>query len=271
MLGRIVAVCVAMVLAGDRAAAADCLAPVSGAQVDAALERAELAWSRGDEGGFEAAVQEVDVFDVPCLTEPLAPAVVARLHRVHGLAAFAGRAREDAFAAMRSARLSAPDFKFDTSLLPPGHELLDAYEAAADTPAAPGTRLPAPAHGALLFDGVASRWRPTDRPTLAQVADVHGVVGTSTYLWPADPMVGYPRVPKTRNALAVTAGVAGALFAGLFGASFGTRDAYFSTDPSQTERLDGLRSATAGLAGSGIAFGVAGVGVGIASIAVGAR
>lgn len=246
----------------------DCFAPVTAAQLDEALVRADAAWSAGDMERFRAESQEAAVFLLPCLDAPITGEVAAHLHRVRGLEAFLDRQRELADGAMAASRALAPGWTPAETLLPPGHELRVALEA----PPRPAVteRLPAPKGASLYFDGAEGRLRPTDRPTVAQVETNGGL--TSAWLAPGAAMLPYPTAaPRTRTALAISAGVAAAAFGGLYGGSFATRAAYFNTDPADGDRLDRLRSTTAGLGGSGIALGVSAVGLAIAAIAVGPR
>lgn len=252
------------------AAAQDCFAPVHSADVEAALVKADAAWSADDDAGLRAAVQEVDAFVLPCLVEPITPEVAAHLHRVQGLVAFLDRQREVAFAAMRASRVLQPAFVYDDALLPPGHELRIAHEASPTAPAEGGSRLPVPKAATLWFDGTQTRVRPDDRATVAQVQARSGSV-TTAWLAPGAPMIAYAPVPKVRTALAVTAGVTAALAGGLLGGSYATSAQYYDTDPSDSSRLDHLRSSTSGLAGGSIASGLSALGLAIGAIAVGPR
>ncbi|MCB9681090.1 MAG: hypothetical protein H6733_06415 [Alphaproteobacteria bacterium] len=132
-------------------------------------------------------------------------------------------------------------------------------------------RVPRPKDAILYFDGLPSRLRPVERPTVVQLQDGAGTMLRTAYLRPGEPMIAYQTAPRTRTALAITAGVSAAIFGALFGSSFGVRSAYFRTDSSDGATLDRLRTTTNALAATGIAFGAVALGTGVGAAAVGPR
>jgi len=161
-----------------------------------AMQRAEAAYADLDVPAFQQATVEVDYL-VPCLDAPLPPVEAARLHRLRGIGYHTSQRPADATAALRAARVAAPDWEPPLELFPEGFELRELY---LELPAAPSatTKVPRPAGGHLLFDGTATQERPSDTSALVQVV-VGEQVTTTAYVLPDEPLPAYRGATAPRD------------------------------------------------------------------------
>ncbi|MFH1466656.1 MAG: hypothetical protein ABIO70_19880 [Pseudomonadota bacterium] len=140
---------------------------------------------------FQAATGSISSM-LPCLMEPIEPAVAAEAHRIMGLGAFVERQGTKAEQAFAAARGIEPDFSWPEELIPWGHPLLSVYQA---LPLDQGrfATLPAPPAGWVYLDGRPSEPRPLDWPAILQVSDAEGAIQLTAYLWPDMPLPDYTR------------------------------------------------------------------------------
>lgn len=196
-------------------ALAEC--PGTAASIAVALDAAEAAWIQLD-GALLATAALAAQSDSGCLGEPLSPPMVARLHRVEGLAAFVGGDEARARAAFAAARSVAPEFVLPAKLLPLGHPARILYETVkVGGVTAP---VPPPERGTLTFDAVPAAERPAERASLAWIA-VGDVVTASGYLWPEDPLFPYPVAPPEELGSSALPGVNPKVRAGLWACAAG--------------------------------------------------
>ncbi len=149
------------------------------------VERAETAHASVDIDALHTAADEVRE-RLPCVGEPLAPSDAARVHRVEGIARFAGGDREGAAMAFAASRKLEPDWMFPVEQVPEGHPLRVVYSELSLAGAA-YAGLPTPPVGTVWVDGAIRRGRPRDWPAILQVVDEGGVL-LGAYLWPDDPV-----------------------------------------------------------------------------------
>lgn len=178
-------------LTASGTAAAECPAQATTAELTAALEGAEVAWRAADESRFFLRMEEAQLL-LPCLTEPLDPALAARTHRDTGLWLYATGHRARAAASFGSARRSSPGEGLPSELVPAGHPARALFEDA--RPDALRTALPPPAEGVLLFDGLA-QGRPAGGPTIAQLQVRGGDVAWTARLRPGEAVPDYAVAP----------------------------------------------------------------------------
>jgi len=170
---------------------AACPEPTSNAELAGVLRSEEAAYAARDVAGFTTLATRARGA-LPCLSEPITPAVAAAWHRDSALqatVAITAEARPAVVASFRAMLAVAPDDPLPPGLAGTGSVLpawLDEARAAGPGPSAPVS----PPEGAhLLFDGLQGAARPTDRPTILQLVweDPARVVYTAE-LAPGSPM-----------------------------------------------------------------------------------
>jgi len=177
----------------DTALAADCPSSSQVADLTSKLDSAEKAYASLEVEQFTLSLDEAALM-LPCLGDPVTPALGARYHRTIGLRLFIERDRERASQAFAAARAIDPTYEFPDSLIPTGHAVRAIY-GILDASNPQMQRVADPVVGHLTFDGTASNQRPSAWPTIAQILDASGVPITTAYLFPADPMPAYDAVP----------------------------------------------------------------------------
>ncbi len=160
-----------------------------GNDLQAAASQAELAFEATKVDEFLGATDDL-VRLVPCMLEPVEPAMAAHVHRMMGLRSFVQRNQDQARQAFAASRVLEPEFTWPEELIPWGHPLLAIY-AALDTEAAAFETPPAPEAGWVYMDGRPSEPRPLEWPTIMQVSDGEGAIQLSSYLWPSQPLPDY--------------------------------------------------------------------------------
>jgi hypothetical protein len=171
------------------AADVDCEAPTREADVRATLDEAYASLEGLDITAFKASTDVLDAA-IPCLADPLAPKLIAEIHRTKGIRAF-GEAAGRMWAA---ARTIDPGYRFPYNLIPDGNPIREAY-LAVDVAERTVETLEAPSTGDLRFDGYSTVDRPASFPTFAQYVRADGGVAFSRYLQPSDPVPDYPTGP----------------------------------------------------------------------------
>jgi hypothetical protein len=183
--------------------------------VVAAAQAADARVVASDVLGFEREVAKLQA-QIACLAEPVTPEVAADVHLTLGLWHWAHSQDELATASMLAARRAAPSRLLADDLFPQGDTLRVAFDAPSGTPAFAAVKAP-PAR-LIWFDGVVTRQRPSDVPTLVQVAGLDGRPSVSRVLLPTDRVPSPPWVHRQRRDLAIvsatSAGAAAALYAG---------------------------------------------------------
>jgi hypothetical protein len=272
-----------MVALAPAAAQADCPSPATAVDVIESAEGSANAYRNADLLEFVKTTTKLEA-QVPCMAEPLPRNVVANVHRMMGLRAFVDQKREKAEQAFGAARSIEPAYRFPETMVPPGHPIMEAYEALAVDDVT--TReIPAASGGYFQFDGRPSQDRPISFPTVAQLFNGDGGVEVSAYLWPADGMFDYvegdPALPAgmdpslidlrpTGPNLPLLASAGGA--AVLAGVSFGIASASASQFASpETPYADGakLRSRTNTFTVVSGGAGAAALGLGVGAILAG--
>lgn len=226
------------------------------------LADAERAYAALDVDAYGRAMDEA-VIELPCLAGPVDPALAARWHRLQGLRLFLAKQRPRAVAAFGAARALDPGYTFAEDLVPAGHPIRVDY-GAMDLASLRNERVGEPLSGELRFDGMPGVLRPADRPTVVQVLGPDGVVASTAWIEPADPMPAYvarppPRARRVDPRVAVGAGTgAAAIGAGVLyvaGARDAERFAAYDAFRSQGE-LDALRAQANGQVVASAALGV---------------
>ncbi|MCB9765322.1 MAG: hypothetical protein H6739_36445 [Alphaproteobacteria bacterium] len=181
------ALCVGLLGAGEAHAAC------TNADLSAQLDRAEQAFAGWDFDTFTAARAEVDQA-LACLTEPIPPALVARIHRVHVYEQKLALDASHEQLARTCQALFAVDPDVDLSALPEGDPAREVCEEARTRPAGPTAPVPT---GCLVhIDGAPDTRRPTDRPCVVQVFDTDDVPVLTEWM-PPDALLVDP-CPKPR-------------------------------------------------------------------------
>lgn len=182
--------CALALLAPAAALAGPCPTSTTVAALDGSLTEAEAAYKSVDLDGFTLAMDSATLL-LPCLGEPIDPALAAHFHRMRGLSQVISRKADQAARSFTAAKAAEPEFSWSEDLIPPGHVIRTTYDAA--DPGASKFAVPAPPEaGALHFDGVASEQRPDSRPTLFQWVDAEGAVQLTALVRPGTDLPEYP-------------------------------------------------------------------------------
>lgn len=168
------------------AASAAPVCPATVAELNAALDEAEAAFVKLDAVGLRAGWMDAAA-EVGCLQVSIPPVVAARLHRAGALRAFVDGDEAAARRSMLAARVLDPSGTFPAALLPADHPLR-ALDPGAGPHVAATIAVRPPPVGTLSFDGQASLYRPSDRPTAMQVLGPDGATVQGAYLWPEEPL-----------------------------------------------------------------------------------
>jgi hypothetical protein len=252
------------------ASAQTCPNQTSIADLTSNLQTAETAFTAMDVEQFSRALEDL-ALKVPCVREPLIPTLAARFHRVTGIRLYASANEIQAFQALQAAKVLDPDFLFPEGMFPPGHDLVEHYNSLSTKERVEG-RIPAPRNMSVLFDGIATRKKPAGRATLLQFTSKDGVVRSTQFLNPGDPLPQYEARPPIRKPILIGTLVAAGIATGLYGGALLSK-AEFNRENSRLDmdQLEGLRKRTNSLVAlSGIFAGLS-IGGGITIIVVGDR
>lgn len=237
-----------LLVAAALAAPEDCAAPATASSVSEALEASEALFATMDVEGFVARTNELESL-LPCVDVPLESPTVARVHRVLGIRAFVERDADLSVRAFAAARRLEPEYRFAATLVPESHPLRVDYTAM-DPASSPVEIAPEPLEGRVSFDGLDTRERPTELPSLLQRFDRAGAVVVTDYLLPGDPLPSWPaRVPPhpLKRPLLVGTGAGAVATLGLLVGAAVSHGAYQGLDTRTAEgqeRLDPLRGRT---------------------------
>lgn len=172
------------------AAPLGCDVPVDTAAWSSILERAERAYAATNAGLFDAAMAEAALV-LPCVGVPLTPPGSARYHRLVALRRYAAGDEAAASLALLAAKTADPYGGLSPALVPTGHAIWQL--ATRDPPPASTARLRRAGPRSVLYcDGLMSRRRPLDRPTVYQV-EVDGELVLTAYLTPERPTPRFQR------------------------------------------------------------------------------
>lgn len=177
-----------LLLAVSTTAHAECEQPISTADIQSILERAESTYTALDVPAFQATIDELAT-GLACLDEPMPRYLAASVHRWVGLRAFIDREPERSTRAFVAARSIEPAYTFPEAVVPAGNPLLSTY-AAIPTEAGSSVELPVPVEGHYLLDGRAGTQRPTAWPVIFQRVGTDGQVQHTAYVWNGDPIPG---------------------------------------------------------------------------------
>lgn len=261
------------------AGAAECPERHSSADLMAALDSAESAYTKLEVDQFKAGTDRARTL-LPCISEPLIKPHIARLHRFEGLRGFVDRDPALSVSAFAAARSIEPGYTFPEALVPLGNPIREEYTAA-DLSTGTFDTVPQPAEGALRINGDITTERPTGWPAVVQLIDASGAVTETAYVRPDDPLPRYkpgelpkpkgsgPNVPLLGGAGAAAIGAV--VFAALGAGARGRYNDAFD-DPSATiDDVDGLRSSANTMTTVGLAFGVGAAGLGAGAVLTGGR
>lgn len=174
------------------AARAECPLPKTAIDVIEEAEASAEAYKNADLVGFVKHTTQLEA-TVVCLGEPLDRNVAASVHRMMGLRAFVDQKTDKSKQAFGAARGIEPNYRFSETMIPPGHPIMDSYQAMAEDEIKKTKDVEEAAGGYFQFDGRTGLQRPASVPTIAQLFDSEGAVSNSSYLWPSDGMFDYER------------------------------------------------------------------------------
>jgi len=254
------------------ALAVECKEPIPLDELSRSLDVAEQAYIDFDDTGFRDQVNILTGVQLPCVADPVDPAMVRRTHTLIGLHFLSMGDESNAELSIKAAHAADAEASLDRRLIPEDHpaEAWWADEATAEKT----RKVPEPKVGSVAFDGAHTRTRRAELPTVFQMFDETGRARTTEYLGARQALPSYAAIPRKRNLLigcsAGSAAASGALFAG----SWATRGSLLrgAQDASTTaEVLDGRRATMNTLAvASAALFGV-GTGCGVSALLVGER
>ena len=251
-------------------ASATCPTPMRTDELLADLSRAESAYVAMDLTAFQSAADAARAA-LPCLIDTLLPPDAAAYHRFVALDAYVQQDSAGTVAAFRASSAIQPAYVLPATLAPQGNPLEALWQAAKNQPSAPGIVLVPPIGHFALVDGARASVRPVDRPAILQLTSSDGAIrwtgwvaaGASAPDWsgfgapmPEEQIAVEGRLSATRRPtvlLAIGAGAAGALAAGLYGGALASRAEY---DNGPLDDADALRART-----NGLVYGAGGIGV----------
>lgn len=251
-------------------ASAACPAPVGLQDVQASLDRAEIAFGNFDIDAFDAATDEA-VTSVPCIGEPMSRQLAASLHRFIGLRKFVARDLDNARRSFAAARSIEPNYAFPSTFVPEGNPVLVEY-AAIDPTTGVAVAVPTPKGGYLLFDGSIGTERPTTFPTVVQVMNGDGTVATTDYLEPGEAMPAYEEgvadLPGSDHPLRAPFAVGAGGLAVLSGACYALSwQAHGNWREADTiDDLEKFQGQTNGLLLGSMGAGAAAIGLGVGAV-----
>lgn len=213
-----------LVLGGLLGSAAHATPPTDQCPEVATLEDFQAAARAGERAFAEidlpalTRAREVALATIPCLGQPVTPAIAADFHRMMAMAAFTAGDEALVLAEFHAARRLDPGYHIPASVAPPGHPLVELYEAASrhtDTDQVLESVIP-PVGGTAVVDGTVSGLRPRGLSAIVQVYREDGLLTQTVYLLPGDPTPRYGPVPveveqerrRRRALLAATGGTA---------------------------------------------------------------
>lgn len=251
-----------------------CPQPAHTGELAAKLAAAESAYGTLDVDTFANSLDEAAII-LPCVAEPIEPALAATWLRMQGLRYFIERDAAKADLAFAAARTVDSVYDFPLNLVPTGHSLR-AHYTALDPTTLTRSEVPHPKAGELRFNGLADVWRSDAAPAIVQVISEEGAVLATAYVQAGQPLPPYEAIalPKAsagrslspKVPLGAAAGVAAAASVVLYVmAAEGASDfeAYRADDDvdaldARRARVNGL---TAGAIGAGILALAGGAGV----------
>lgn len=235
------------VVCSTSAVAAPC--PGDNAGVLAATRGAQSAVVSGDVIRFEHDVALLNE-SIACLDEVVLPSVAAQAHATLGLWHWSHREDELALGSMRAARLTWPAGSLSDLTFPEGDVLRRAFEEAAT--ASNSTESRVPAGRKLWFDGVETRLRPADRPSLVQVGGWDGAPVLARMILPSDRLPSPPWVHTTRKGLVIGGATSLAAAVALFAGAWAVHGEFQQTSPDDVARLIRQQGAANGLSAGAI-------------------
>ena len=262
MLGKIrIAVSVFVVLCSPLVWASDCPLRYNSADLVEKLDEAQAAFARLDAATFTTAMEASSLL-MPCLDEPVSQELAARFHRAEGLRLYAAGNQAKALSSLRAAKVIEPDYAFPEGLFPQGYALLAEYkELDASQPVS--VKTPLPKVGTFQFDGLQTRHRPADRPTLFQHLTSDGATIKTEVVLSGMPLPQYAINPRLRNHLLAASVAVAVVAGGMYGYGWKSRAEFFAQDPHATradlEQAQARTNLVFGLAGGLSAVSAAGV------------
>jgi hypothetical protein len=247
--------------------AQDCAVSSTSAELVETLQSAEAAWQSADEKGFLSKMEEA-VIQLPCVNDPLEPALAARYHRDLGLWLWVSKQPERAQEAFGAAKRVDPGAGLPKELAPKGHPVRKMFDAS--EPADAAAAVPPPVEGKVLFDGSEGE-RPTQVNTVFQL-EAEGLATLTSYLRPGTALPEYevyvapPETGPKGWHFAVGAGALAAASGGLLLGARSTHIEFTEQSPDNGTDLDSLyaknralSTSSAILAGTAGALGVVAV------------
>jgi hypothetical protein len=250
----------------------ECKEPIPLDELARSLDEAEQAYIDFDDTAFRDQVNVISGVLLPCVGDPVAPALVRRTHTVIGLHFLAMGDEPNAELSLKAAHAAEPEARIDRRLIPEGHPA-DAWWADEEA-AVKLRRVPEPRVGSVAFDGEHTRSRRAELPSVFQLFDETGRARATEYLGPRQPLPSYAAIPRQRNLLLGCSAGSVAGSGALLASSWATRNSLLKAaqDPTTpADTLDGKRSTMNGLAVvSAALFGV-GAGCGVGAYVIGER
>jgi hypothetical protein len=250
----------------------ECKEPIPLDELARSLDVAEQAYIDFDDTGFRDQVNILSGVHLPCVGDPVAPALVRRTHTVIGLHFLAMGDEANAELSIKAAHAADPDARVDRRLIPEGHPA-DAWWVDEET-AEKTRKVPEPRVGSVAFDGEHTRARRAELPAVFQLFDETGRARSTQYLGPRQPLPSYAAIPRQRNILLGCSAGSVAASAALLGGSWAARGSLIrgAQDPTTAaDVLDGRRASMNGMAvASAALFGV-GTGCGVGAYLIGER
>ena len=268
--GSLIALFVFALVSSPNAYGQACPNETDASELSTTLENAEQAFMAMNADGFSTALEDLAV-KLPCLRETIQPVLSARYHRVIGIQRYAAGDELGAFEALKASRILDPNYGFDAKMFPPGHQLVVQYQTLPSKDRDSG-RVAASRDLLFVFDGVETRKRPAGRAALLQMTTEDGVVRSTAYLGPLDPMPNYEAKTRLRKPLLIGTAILAGMSLISYGGAMASKNAFEKHNPRLSlQELENIKSRTNALVGVSATLGGLAVGGGITVLIVGDR
>ncbi len=247
-----------------------CMEPATLDDFQAAARAGERAFADIDLPGLTRA-RLTALASLPCLAEPITPAMAAEFHRMMAMAAFTSGDESAVLEEFHAARRLDPGYTIPPDVAPAGHPLVLLYEASAGE-VAPHRELESvipPEGGRVIVDGTAEGLRVSGLSALLQVYREDGTLTRTEYLLSTDPTPRYgprpvDREQQRKHRIGFTAATASAavLATGLYGTAAALESQFWDTSqplrvPARTQsQVNSLVVGSAGVATLALGLGI---------------
>ncbi|MBX2801615.1 MAG: hypothetical protein KTR31_28315 [Myxococcales bacterium] len=175
---------------------APCDSSVAGRAVERWIRQGETTYGALDVKGFFEAIERIEQ-RLRCVDARLSGNVVARLHRLAGLAAWTRSDESETTSSFVAARVADPALTLPEALAPEGHPLHELFRRAVPPPERSMRPVTLPEGVAMFVDGYRGTQLPTGRSCVVQIVDRTGTLVSTEVVGPED--LPFVQVPDVRR------------------------------------------------------------------------